>query len=249
MDDLRRAVATMRAVTVSREYGSGGGEIAARLAERLGWQLIDHEIVVRVAGALQISEAAAAREDEHAEGALARLLATMQAIGPAEYGVTPLILTTSAESYRRALREVVEAAAEAGHAVIVGRGSQVILAARRDVLHVRVVAPVERRVAYVVRREGLDDRAARARVHLKDGDRRRYLQFQHHIRADDPLHYDLIVNTAVLDLDDAVDLIGLALTRKANRLTVPVADLGPAAGQPPYPGEPGDIRPPVERGV
>lgn len=244
MDDLRRTTAPMRAVTISREYGSGGGEIAARLAERLDWRLVDHEIVVRVAGALQISEAAAAREDEHAEGALARLLTTMQAIGPAEYGITPLILTTSAETYQRALRDVVEAAAEGGHAIIVGRGSQVLLAARRDVLHVRVVAPLERRVAYVVRREGLDDKAARARVHLKDGDRKHYLQMQHHIRADDPLHYDLVVNTAVLDLDDAVDVIALALARKANRLTVPVADLGPAAGQPPYPGEPGDIRPP-----
>ncbi|HET8626291.1 MAG TPA: cytidylate kinase-like family protein [Thermomicrobiales bacterium] len=244
MDDLRRAVAPMRAVTISREYGSGGGEIAARLAERLDWRLVDHEIVVRVAGALQISEAAAAREDEHAEGALARLLTTMQAIGPAEYGITPLILTTSAETYQRALRDVVEAAAEGGHTIIVGRGSQVLLAARRDVLHVRVVAPLERRVAYVVRREGLDDKAARARIHLKDGDRKHYLQMQHHIRADDPLHYDLVVNTAVLDLDDAVDVIALALARKANRLTVPVADLGPAAGQPPYPSEPGDIRPP-----
>ncbi len=42
-------VGQMRAVTISREYGSGGGEIAARLAQKLGWQLIDHEIVVRVA--------------------------------------------------------------------------------------------------------------------------------------------------------------------------------------------------------
>jgi cytidylate kinase len=39
----------MRAVTISREYGSGGGEIAARLAQRLGWRLIDHELIRQVA--------------------------------------------------------------------------------------------------------------------------------------------------------------------------------------------------------
>src|ERR1700692_2060446 len=46
---LQQAVAKMRAITISREYGSGGGEVAARLAKRLGWRLVDHEVVVRVA--------------------------------------------------------------------------------------------------------------------------------------------------------------------------------------------------------
>ena len=55
MDEDRNALAEMRAVTISREYGSGGGEIAARLAERLGWQLIDHEVVVRVAQSMGVS--------------------------------------------------------------------------------------------------------------------------------------------------------------------------------------------------
>jgi hypothetical protein len=40
-----QAIAAMRAITVSREYGSGGGEIAARLARKLGWQLIDHAVI------------------------------------------------------------------------------------------------------------------------------------------------------------------------------------------------------------
>ena len=70
----------MRAVTVSREYGSGGGEVAARLARLLGWQLIDHEIVVRVARELQISEDASASGDEHVESGLVRLLRSLAVI-------------------------------------------------------------------------------------------------------------------------------------------------------------------------
>ena len=57
MNEDMDTIARMRAVTISREYGSGGGEIAARLAQRLGWQLVDHEVVVEVANALGVSEA------------------------------------------------------------------------------------------------------------------------------------------------------------------------------------------------
>lgn len=65
-------IARMRAMTLSREYGSGGGKIAARLARRLQWQLIDHEVVVRVAQQLQVSEADAEAYDEHVESLATR---------------------------------------------------------------------------------------------------------------------------------------------------------------------------------
>src|SRR6478609_2990402 len=76
----------MRAITISREYGSGGGEVAGRLATRLGWRLVDHEVVVRVAQELGVTEAAAAEYDEQVEGLAGRLLGAMQSIdwlGPA----------------------------------------------------------------------------------------------------------------------------------------------------------------------
>jgi cytidylate kinase len=128
--------------------------------------------------------------------------------------------------------------------VIVGRGGQVLLAGKRDVLHIRVVAPLELRVAYVAHREGLSLEAARLRVQAKDRARTRYMQTQYHCQHEDPHLYDLVIDTAVLDLDSAVDLICLALERKASRLTVPMAELGPAAGLAPYPGKPADFRVP-----
>ena len=74
MSDDMEAISRMRAITISREYGSGGGEIAVRLAQRLGWQLVDHEVVVEVANALGVSEAEAEAHDEHVEGLASRLL-------------------------------------------------------------------------------------------------------------------------------------------------------------------------------
>jgi cytidylate kinase len=138
----------------------------------------------------------------------------------------------------------VEAAVTQGHVVIVGRGSQMLLARRRDVLHARIIAPLELRTAYVMQREGLNENDARARIQLKDRDRIRYLQAEHHQSPEDAHLYDLVVNTGIIDLDSAVDLIVLALERKAEMLATPTGKLGPVAGLPRYPGRPGDFRPP-----
>lgn len=234
----------MRAITISREYGSGGGEVAARLAQRLGWRLVDHEVVVRVAQELGVSEADATARDERTEGLLSRILAGMQSIQPPMYiDGTPVFLADG-NDYRTALNKVVSAAVDAGNVVIVGRGSQVLLAQRRDVLHVRIVTSLERRIPYVMRREGVDENTARTRIQSKDRDRVRYLQVEYQHDPADPHLYDLVINTDVIDLDSAVDLAYRALLSKANHLTVPVEELGPVAGLSRYPGQAEDIRPP-----
>lgn len=235
------AVPQMRAITISREYGSGGGEIAARLAKRLGWQLVDHEVVVRVAEHLGVSEAEAEAYDEWAEGLASRILSSLKIVQPTMPGTIPVQMTTDSRIYNQARRRVIEGAVAAGHVVIVGRGAQVLLAKRRDVLHVRVVAPLKPRIAYVMRREGLSQEEARARIQLKDRDRMRYLQVEHRQNPEDAHLYDLVVNTGVLDLESAVDLICLALERKARRLSVVTGELGPGAGLARYAGQPSDF--------
>jgi cytidylate kinase len=259
MNEAQHAMTEMQAITISREYGSGGGEIAARLARRLAWRLVDHEIITQVAQELEIPEAEAAAYDEYVEGRIARILNSIRPIlessalpTPTAYSLPSSAVGTSsstslssptagARRFYDTLRHVVLAAANAGHVVIVGRGGQVLLANRRDVLHVRVVAPLEQRVTYVVRREGLDEAAARARIQTKDHARNRYMQNQFHCNHEDPHLYDQVLNTGLLDLDSAVDLICLALERKASRLHVPTEELGPAAGMPRYAGQPADF--------
>ncbi len=247
---VHNGIGAMRAVTISRLYGSGGGEIGARLAKRLDWQLVDHEIVAQVAQKMGITVQEADARDERAESFLSRMLSTMQLTSGALPNPTPLVVPLGElqAAYHQALCSTVEAAAEQGHVVIIGRGSQVVLANRRDVLHVRIIAPLEDRIAYVARREGVNETEAAARIKLKDKDRLYYLRAQYHQQADDPLLYDLIINTAVLDLDSAVEVIVAALEAKSHRLGVPESALGPAAGQPRYPGRPEDLRPPYTNG-
>ncbi|HJT57150.1 MAG TPA: cytidylate kinase-like family protein [Ktedonobacteraceae bacterium] len=238
----------MKAITISRQYGSGGGEIGARLAQRLNWHLIDHEIVARVARELGIPEQQAEVQDEYAKGFIARVVSQFVTTVPA--AASPVIQValpdqTDENRYQETLRRVVEAAADTGRAVIIGRASQMILAKRRDVLHVFIEAPLQARIAYVALRENLDAARARDRIELKDGDRARYFQTVYHQDANDPLLYDLVINTGVLSLDRTVDLIGLALQDKAQALALPPEALGPARGLARYRGQPADIRPPA----
>ncbi|HEU5229766.1 MAG TPA: cytidylate kinase-like family protein [Ktedonobacteraceae bacterium] len=224
----------MRAIALSRQYGSGGGEIAMRLASRLGWLLSDHEIVACVARELGISEAEATERDEYAEGMVSRLLSNMQFYEPAVLvavpaSMVPQICGYDVQLYAEALQRVVMATVEAGQVVIVGRGGQMLLGNRPDVLLVRIIAPFAVRIANVMRHEGIGQAEARSRIQLKDRDLVRYLQSIHGCHPEDPHLYDLVVNTHRLDLDDAVDLICLALEKKARYLVAPPEATGPDA--------------------
>jgi CMP/dCMP kinase len=247
MSTVQPGAGEMKAITISRQYGSGGGEIGARVARRLNWHLIDHEIVARVARELGIPETAAKEQDEYAKGFIARVIG--QFVGTAPTAAAPVVQVIpddrpDQERYQEALRRVVETAADSGRAVIIGRASQIYLANRRDVLHVFIEAPLQQRIAYVALRENLDAAGARARVQLKDGDRSRYFRTVLRKNPDDPMLYDLVINTGVLPLDWAVDLICRALEEKTKALSLSPEELGPAQGMARYPGQPADIRPP-----
>jgi CMP/dCMP kinase len=246
MDEDRSTIATMRAITISREHGSGGGEIAALLAKRLGWELIDHEVVVRVAEMLHVSEEEAENHDECVESLAKRIFKSLRPVHPTMPVTVEIPFSMDSRAFHEARCKIIEGAVAAGHVVIVGRGAQAHLAQRRDVLHVRIVAPLEARIAYVMSREGLDYSAAQARILQKDQERARYLETFYHRRPSDAHLYDLVLNTGILDLESAVDVIEIVLERKARRLAIPAQELGPGVGLPRYPGRPEDFRPPQE---
>jgi cytidylate kinase len=241
--DEAAAIAAMSAITVSRQYGSGGGEVAARLARRLEWDLVDHQLIAWVARALGVSEAEARARDEQVPGFFSRLFDAILLMAPPEVPVTIEELPTDPEQrYHDTVRQAILAAVARRHTVIVGRGGQALLGDRPDVLRVRVVAPLAQRIEYVARREERSPEEARARIRLKEHQRDQYFQTRYNRKPDDPDLYDLVVNTGGLDLDTACDLIVLALTRKGQLLALPPSERGPAAGLARYPGQPQDFR-------
>jgi len=246
MNQNNQNINQMRAISISREYGSGGGEIATRLATHLKWQLIDHEIVERVAIEMGTSLGVAEAQDERTEGIIARTFKNIQSLQPAYMvGASTEAFLRNEETYLKTVRQIVLAAVAQGHVVIVGRGSQLLLAQQRDVLHVRIISPFEKRVDYVMKRERIDRTAAESRIKMKDHDRMKHLEIAFHRKPEDANLYDIVLSTSFLDLDSAVEIITLALQQKANQLSLKTDELGPAVGLPPYPAKPEDFHPKV----
>ena len=227
-EEVLTTINRMRAVTISREYGSGGGEIAARLAKRLGWQLIDHALVERVASELGTSLEEAEAHDESSGGIISQLLNSMRNIYPVYTDTVPPEAFLSSEAYRWTVEKIIGAAASRGHVVIVGRASQVILADRRDVLHVRIIAPFDQRVAAVMQREGLDRHSVEVRIRHTDHERAGYLEREYHHKPDEPQLYNLVLKTSRLDLESAVDIICFTLDEIAKVLANTTGEPGTA---------------------
>lgn len=184
----------MPVITLSRELGSGGDEIAVAVAERLGLRLAGREVINRAARQAGVPEVALAEIDE-----LGLL------------GVKPA--AEALRLYRETVAQVINELADTGNLLLVGRGGQVVLADRPGVLHVRVIAPRAQRVACVQARCNLPAEIAAARVDASDRARADYLRRHHNVRADDPTLYDLVLNMARLSVPTAVDLICLAAER------------------------------------
>ncbi len=139
-----------RVVTVASEFGGGGGAIAQRVAEMLGWNLLDHALIPAVARAAQVDAETVARYDEHVDSWWQRfnrrgLWAAAIAAGSAPADAQIF----DAETVAGFARRVIVRAAAGGNCVIVGRGGQCVLRGREDVFHVFVYGPWRERVRRV----------------------------------------------------------------------------------------------------
>src|SRR5450432_1204237 len=151
-------------ITISGQYGSDGDKIAAQLAGKLHWRLLGDNIKRLIAEELELPEEEVAMHDQHTYGFIDRCLITMAAntieMCP-DMAHVVLSFKTQEQLYRQIQQQIIEEVADTGGAVIVGRGSQILLADRSDVLHIRVVAPLAQRIHYVMQREHLNEIHAR----------------------------------------------------------------------------------------
>jgi cytidylate kinase len=198
----------MPLITISRQYGSGGSEVAERVATTLGWRLYDNAVVDEVARRLGMStEEVSAREER--VPSFAERMASAMALGVPEVMPTVADLTTldSEERIVAMTKRVIEDAVQAGPAVLVGRGAQSMLAARADALHVFCYAPAGVLVNNVVAKLGVSPQEAQRIVADSNHQREQYVK--RHWKRDwrDFANYHLCVNTAWLGLNGAAELI------------------------------------------
>lgn len=192
----------MAIVTVSRQYGSGGSEVAARLAQRLGWSLLDNAVIDAVARRTGLSVAEVAAREERVPSLAERLAAAMTM--STQEMLTPLAAAKFPPTEQQILdatRRVIEEAAEQGSVVIVGRGAQMMLGSRGDVFSIFCYAPREALVRRAMQRDHLDHAAAIRRVDEVNHQRAEWTR-SHWGRAWDRMeNYHLCVNTDLLGVD------------------------------------------------
>jgi len=198
----------MPIVTISRQYGSGGSDVAERVARALGWHLYDNAVVDEVAVRLGISPAEVSAREERMPSLAERLASAISLSAPEMMPtVGDAALPPSEERIVEVTGRVMEEAVQAGPAVIVGRGAQCLLATRSDAIHVFCYAPLDALAAYAVTNLGVKLDEARKTVVGMNARSEEYVK--RHWKRDwrDVANYHLCVNTAWLGLDGAAELV------------------------------------------
>lgn len=185
----------MNVITVSREYGAGGGEVARRLAEALHWELLDHELLHQAAAVEHVPDAELERLDEKA-----LTMADRFRLHPPH------------QKYIHGITAAARQAAARGNVVLVGRGTRHLLGDTPNACHLRLVAPRDWRVQRMASLENSSPEQVQARCLEVDRTRQRFTHYFFGAEALRLDQYDLAVNTGRVPLDDVVAWV-VALVR------------------------------------
>lgn len=211
----------MTTITLSRQLGSGGDLIAERLSELLNYRLFDKNMILQVAAEVGLSESEIVdfSEDSHvARNFFERLFGGPRTVARSRVWVeqpggqrTTRDVHLDDQSSVAITQASVQAAYRRGNVVIIGRGGQAILRGRKDVLHVRIVAPLEMRIARLVDEQFTSYDSAAQMVKQHDRASQDYLKHYYDIDWDDPLLYHLIINTGLCSVEMAAQWIQYAV--------------------------------------
>lgn len=192
------------AITIARETGSGGQEVAERLSERLQelepeapakWTVFNHRLIEQVL------------EDHHLPAELAPLVPEDRRSGLQERAADLLGLRSPTWKLIPDIVDTIRRLVESGRVIIIGRGCNVITAGTPNVFHVRLVAPRGQRVEHVRRVRHASEEDANRILDREDRGRARYMRSYFGREIDDPLLYHLVVNTGRMSYDEAARLI------------------------------------------
>ena len=186
-------------VSISREPGSGGRIVAGKLADKLGIDIFHQEVINEIAKSADVSEKLLESLDERGLSIL-------------EDWISSLVYDRHLwpDEYLQHLMKVIGTIGKHGRAVVVGRGANFVLPPEKR-FSVRIVAPQAWRVQNVSKEFDISLEEAKRRVMRTESDRRAFIQKYFNADITDPTNYDLVINTATLNVDDAVNVISSAL--------------------------------------
>lgn len=204
-----------RVVSISRQVGTQGEEVAQAVAGKLGFRVIDYQVIQDAAREAGVSPETVS-EAEHTPSLMTRLLESlarnpnMPAAGwadPVQLSASPLY--TSAD-YRRFVEQAIREMAVQGDCVIVGHAAQVILRDRFDTVRVLITGSRAQRARRVQAGMGVDEKEAHKVLEKTDGERVDYYRRFYDTGWLTPCTYDLCLNTDHLNPEQAASVIALA---------------------------------------
>ncbi|MCG6929895.1 MAG: cytidylate kinase-like family protein [Desulfofustis sp.] len=203
----------MSVITVSRQFGAGGKTLGSLVAERLGYTLVDEEIVELVAKEANVSPdwVDAIANETGSEKLLERLLFKF---GPFRKGYVNVSLETNpgyfdGHLYLSLLHKIIPQIAEQDNVVILGRGCQYILADHPDTYHFLLIADLEHRIDFVMEHYNLDRKQAQAVVDKQSARRLNLYRYFDRTDYDQPVHYNMVFNMNRVTMEQAVQTVCL----------------------------------------
>jgi len=178
-------------ICISRQYGARGAAMGRMVADRLGFRFYSDELIHDIAEAAHVRQQVVESLDERVQDGIAEWVA-----GLIKRGVF------APSDYLRNLSNVVLTLGRHGKGVIIGRGAHFLLDGSTT-LRVRVIAPLEVRVARVAQRDDLSEADARAKVTRIDDERVAFNRQHYNADIRDPNNYDLVVNAGTLSVEGA----------------------------------------------
>jgi cytidylate kinase len=190
----------MAVVTIARLTGSGGDIIASKVARELGYDLVDASLISKVAEQAGVSLDHVRSLDEKTQSRAVEWLLSF--ITPRIEKIMTNESQLNPEGYIEYVRSIILGLADKGNMVIVGRGGQFILRERENAFHVRLVANMETRVYWLKQYYAISDAEAADRIRRSDTMRRNFIERYFRANWDDPLAYNMIINTSRFDIDE-----------------------------------------------
>lgn len=188
----------IRTITIEREYGAGGGAIAQKLADRLGWKLWDQELTCEIARVARVDQSVVESMDERCDSLFYRLMKVFMR-GSMEQSLPVRGMDHfDADSMVEFMQRVISGAASEGNSVIVGRGAPYLLRDRPDTFHVFIYAPFEEKIRRLREAGKTEDEATDA---IENVDRQRVIFVRKYFAMDWPTRelYHMMINSKVGD--------------------------------------------------
>ena len=201
-----------RVISISRQVGTAGEEVAQALATRLGFRFIDYQVIQDAARDAGVSPETVS-EAEHSPSLMTRLLEalarnpSMPAAGwadPVPIAASPMYTSTD---YRRFVEQAIREMADQGEAIIVGHAAQVILRDRFDTVHVLVTGSNAQRARRIKAGMGVDEKEALKIIEKTDHERLDYFRRFYETGWLTPCTYDLCISTDHLNSEQAAELV------------------------------------------